>query len=79
MKYKAHVTILHGPNSGKSAHHSNAVIDTYNEWLEENEIINYEYRIKFNDHGKDYDIHSFYCIYWFINEHEAMAFKLRWS
>lgn len=79
MKYKAHVTTLHGLCSGSSAHHSNFVTDTYDKWLKENEIIDYEYRIKFNNHSKEYDIHSFYCIYWFINKTDAVAFKLRWA
>lgn len=77
--YNAHViTPLNGPCSGSSAHHSNSVSNRYEKWLKENEITEYEYRYKFNDHSYEYDIHSFYFIYWFVNKTDAMAFKLRW-
>jgi len=72
------VSAIHGPNSGSIFDHINFVMNEYGRWFKENGIRWCDYRIKTSNYTK-YDIHSFCYIFWFKDEADAMAFKLRWS
>lgn len=72
------VSAIHGPNSGSLGDHANAVMNRYGEWFRENKIVWCKYQIRTDNHTK-YDTHSFHYIFWFDNEEDALAFKLRWS
>ena len=73
------VSAIHGPNSGSLSDHADFVMNCqYGPWFKENGIRWCDYRIKTNTHTFEYDKHAFYYIFWFKNEADALAFKLRW-
>lgn len=69
------VVVMNGPYRGSMGDHAIFVIREYKEWLKENKINCRKYRIKSYDKHK----HFLSYIFWFDNEEDAVAFKLRWT
>ena len=73
------VSAIHGPNSGSLSDRVDFVMNyEYGPWFKENGIRWCDYRIK-TGINKEYDKRSFRYIFWFKDEADAMAFKLRWT